>query len=135
MEAEHEEYVRRPLSWDQPMKRPVSYMHIPIIPEHGQADYDMLRSLKLDAATKLYLGLINLADGLEGAKRRIAMARSAVPDFGIAMFCGLGRAPSAPGPAGPPAQAADPRCAARRPRRSDRCSTYTGKQPRSRTHE
>jgi len=107
MEAEHEEYLRRPDAWDQPMHkvfhwtleqmaesaawladrvprevelglhicsiwhhdtgagqdnrvlvdaanaitsrmtRPVSYVHIPVIPEHVQADYDVLRDLKL----------------------------------------------------------------------------------------
>ncbi|MFM9970873.1 MAG: hypothetical protein ACKVQK_20965 [Burkholderiales bacterium] len=168
MEAEHEEYLRRPNAWDQPMHkvfhwtleqmaesaawlaervpagaelglhicsiwhhdtgagqdnqvlvdaanaitsrmtRPVSYIHIPIIPEHEEADYDILRSLHLGAGTKLYLGLINLADGLEGTKRRITMAKKAVPDFGIAMFCGLGRAPGAAGPSGTLAHAVVP---------------------------
>ena len=153
MEAEHEEYLRRPNVWDQPIhkvfdwtlaqmaesaawladrvpsgaqlgfhicsiwhhdtgagqdnrvlvdaanaifsrvKRKVDYVHIPVIPEHQQADYDLLRAMKLGAGTKLYLGLINLADGLEGAKRRIAMASRSVSDFGVGMFCGLGRAP------------------------------------------
>ena len=168
MEAEHEEYLRRPNAWDQPMHkvfhwtlaqmaesaawlanrvpegaelglhicsiwhhdtgagqdnrvlvdaanaitegvtRPVSYIHIPIIPEHQQADYDMLRSLHLGAQTKLYLGLLNLADGLEGATRRIEMAEKTMQDFGIAMFCGLGRAPGAAGPSGPLAHAVVP---------------------------
>lgn len=168
MEAEHEEYLRRPNAWDQPMhkvfdwtlsqmadsaawladrvpagaelglhicsiwhhdtgagqdnqvlvdaanaiaarvKRPVSYVHIPVIPEHRQADYDLLRGLKLGAGTKLYLGLINLSDGLAGAKQRIAMAEKAAGDFGVAMFCGLGRAPGAAGPSGTLAHAVVP---------------------------
>jgi len=79
-----------------------------VIPEHQQADYDMLRSLKLGAGTKLYLGLINLSDGLDGAKRRMAMAGKSVADFGVAMFCGLGRAPGAAGPSGTLAHAVVP---------------------------
>jgi hypothetical protein len=153
MEAEHEEYLRRPEAWDQPMhtvfhwtlpqmadsvawlanripkgvelgfhicsiwhhdtgagqdnqvlvdvanalieriERPVGYVHIPVIPEHTDKDYAVLQQLALPPGTKLYLGLLNLSDGLEGAKKRIAMASRYVEDFGIAMFCGLGRAP------------------------------------------
>jgi hypothetical protein len=37
--------------------------------------------------------LINLADGLEGGKRRIGLAEKAVSDFGVGYFCGLGRPP------------------------------------------
>ena len=168
MEAEHEEYLRRPDAWDQPMhkvfhwtleqmadsaawlaqrvpgqaelglhicsiwhhdtgagqdnqvlvdaanailsrvERPVNYLHIPVIPEHVQSDYEVLRSLKLGSGTRLYLGLINLADGLDGARRRIAMAEKVVPEFGVAMFCGLGRAPGAAGPSGTLAHAVVP---------------------------
>lgn len=156
MEAEHEEYLRRPNVWNQPihkvfhwtleqmadsvawlanrippevelgfhicsiwhhdtgagqdnavlvdaantikqrLQRPVGYLHLPVIPEHTAGDYAAFQRLEFGRGTKLYLGLLNLADGLEGAKRRIALARAAVPEFGVAMFCGLGRAP-APG--------------------------------------
>src|SRR5262249_26516423 len=71
--------------------RPIGYLHIPVIPEHAPKDYQCFTRLELPAKTKLYLGLLNLADGLEGAKRRIAMASAVIPDFGISMFCGLGR--------------------------------------------
>ncbi len=153
MEAEHEEYLRRPEAWDQPMhtvfhwtmdqmaesvawianripnevelglhicsiwhhdtgagqdnqvlvevanalmqrlNRPLAYVHLPVIPEHTDNDYAAFANLALPTGTKLYLGLLNLADGLDGAKKRIAMASKVVKDFGIAMFCGLGRAP------------------------------------------
>jgi hypothetical protein len=156
MEAEHEEYLRRPHVWNQPihqvfhwtleqmadsvawlanrippsvelgfhicsiwhhdtgagqdnavlvdaanaiisrLNRPVGYLHLPVIPEHTAADYAAFRRLELGKGTQLYLGLLNLADGLDGARRRIALAQAAVQDFGVAMFCGLGRAP-APG--------------------------------------
>jgi hypothetical protein len=153
MEAEHEEYLRRPDVWNQPihkvfhwtleqmadsvawlanrvppgvelgfhicsiwhhdtgagqdnavlvdaanaimsrLERPVGYLHLPVIPEHTAEDYAVFRKLELGRGTKLYIGLLNLADGVEGAKRRIALAQAAVPEFGVAMFCGLGRAP------------------------------------------
>ncbi len=154
MEAEHEEYLRRPDAWDQPLhtffhwtleqmaasvgwlasripapvelgfhicsiwhhdpgggqdnqvlvdsanaimrrtERPVGYVHIPIIPEHTPADYAPFAALDLPDKARLYLGLLNLVDGIDGAKHRIAMAEAVVRDFGISMFCGLGRPPT-----------------------------------------
>jgi hypothetical protein len=167
MEAEHEEYLRRPEAWDQPLHtvfhwtldqmadsvawlsnkipdevelgfhvcsiwhhdpdggqdnrvlvdaanailsrvaRPVGYVHIPVIPDHVAADYAAFKELDLPSATKLYLGLVNLADGIEGAKRRIALAEAFVSDFGIGSFCGLGRPPS-PDAQGPRAHSHPP---------------------------
>jgi hypothetical protein len=155
MEAEHEEYLRRPQAFDQPLhkvfhwtldemaesvawlanripaevelgfhicsiwhhdpaggqdndvlvdtmnaisrrtSRSIAYVHIPIIPEHREKDFAPLKRLVLGPGTKLYLGLLNLADGVEGAKRRIAAAETAVTGFGIGSYCGLGRPPAA----------------------------------------
>jgi hypothetical protein len=76
--------------------RPIAYIHIPVIPEHDKPeDYAPFKTLKLHPETKLFIGLVNLADGLEGARRRIALAETAVSDFGVAMFCGLGHPPVA----------------------------------------
>ena len=75
------------------LKRPLTYIHIPVIPEHTQGDYDVFKRLNLPEGARLFIGLVNLGDGLEGAKRRIAMAGKAVADFGVATFCGLGHAP------------------------------------------
>jgi hypothetical protein len=75
------------------VSRRIDYLHIPVIPEHTAEDYEKLGKLRLKPGTKLYLGLINLSDGLEGAKSRIKLASAVVDDFGIAMFCGLGRPP------------------------------------------
>jgi hypothetical protein len=73
------------------IRRPIGYIHIPVIPEHDKAEhYAPFKQLRLHPETRLILGLVNLADGLEGAKRRIALAETAVSEFGIAMFCGLG---------------------------------------------
>jgi hypothetical protein len=75
--------------------RRVDYIHLPVIPTHGLDDYAVFKDLQLPASAELYLGLINLADGLEGAKQRIAMAEKIIPSFGVASFCGLGRPPLA----------------------------------------
>lgn len=78
------------------LTRPCAYVHIPVIPDHVQADYDVLKAVDLPAGAKLYVGLINLVDRLEGSRKRVAMARAAgLGDFGVAMFCGIGR-PSSP---------------------------------------
>jgi len=155
MEAEHEEYLRRPDAWDQPMHnvfhwtqaqmadsaawlanqippevelgfhicsiwhhdpsggqdnavlvdtanavasrltRPVAYFHLPVIPKHRQEDYAPFKGLALPPGTKVHLGVINVSDGLEGAKRRIGMAEKVLDEFGVANYCGLGRPPSA----------------------------------------
>jgi hypothetical protein len=81
----------------QRINRPIAYIHIPIIPEHDKLeDYLPFKQLRLHPETTLVLGLINLADGLDGAKRRIRLAEQVVSDFGVATFCGLGM-PSTPG--------------------------------------
>jgi hypothetical protein len=84
--------------------RPIAYIQIPIVPEHDAPEhYAPFKALKLHPETRLNLGLINLADGVEGARKRIALAKTAVADFGVSFFCGLGM-PPAPGaaPADPP---------------------------------
>jgi hypothetical protein len=55
--------------------------------------FEPLRNLKLKSGTELYLGLIHLTDGIEGAKRRAAAAKRVVSDFGVATECGFGRRP------------------------------------------
>ena len=63
--------------------RPIGYIHMPTIPEHQAADFAPLRRLKLHPETQLFLGVIHMDDGLEGARRRIAAAASAITDFGV----------------------------------------------------
>lgn len=73
------------------IKRPITYFHIPVIPEHDRIeDYEPLRGLRLGKETKLFLGLINLVDGIAGAEHRIRLAEQIVPDFGVSFYCGLG---------------------------------------------
>jgi hypothetical protein len=167
MEAEHEEFLRRPQAWDQPLHRVfhwsltqmaesvawlanrvpssvelgfhicsiwhhdpaggqdnrvlvdaakailervtrrVDYIHIPVIPAHSQDDFAPFKDLGLSADTYFYLGLVNIADGIEGAKRRIDMAEKFVSGFGVGSFCGLGR-PPAPDASGPSSHANPP---------------------------
>lgn len=69
--------------------RQIGYFHVPTIPEHQAADFAPLRRLALHPETELFLGVIHMDDGLEGARRRIAAATSAIADFGVGAFCGL----------------------------------------------
>jgi hypothetical protein len=60
---------------------------------HDDPYFSPLRDLRLKSGTELYLGLIHLTDGIEGAKRRAAAAKRVVSDFGVATECGFGRRP------------------------------------------
>lgn len=73
--------------------RPLAYLHMPVPVARADDDYFRpLGALKLSAQTKLYLGLIHAADGVEGTRKRIEVARKFVRDFGIATECGISRA-------------------------------------------
>ena len=80
--------------------RPIGWLHMPVPKERDDAAYFApLENLQLRAGTKLYLGLVHLADGVAGAKRRMAAAGRFVKDYGIATECGLGRRPAETTPA------------------------------------
>ena len=53
-----------------------------------------LQNLAQQDGTELYLGLVHLSDGIDGARRRMAAAGRFVTDYGIATECGLGRRPA-----------------------------------------
>jgi methionine synthase II (cobalamin-independent) len=75
--------------------RAVDWIHMPV--PAGRSDLAYFAPLAdLEAAgTTLYLGLIHLDDGADGASRRIEAARHHAPaDFGVATECGFGRLPS-----------------------------------------
>jgi methionine synthase II (cobalamin-independent) len=75
------------------VRHPVAYIHMPVPLPRATDDYlAPLKDLKLTPGTELYLGLIHAADGPEGARQRIALARKYVSDFGIATECGFARA-------------------------------------------
>jgi len=74
------------------VRRPIDWIHMPVpIARHDDAYFAPLRDLKLQPATRLYLGLIHFTDGVEGSRRRLAAAHKVVDDFGIATECGFGR--------------------------------------------
>jgi hypothetical protein len=74
------------------IRRPIDWIHMPVpINRHDDAYFAPLRELKLQPATRLYLGLIHFTDGVEGSRRRLAAARNFIADFGIATECGFGR--------------------------------------------
>jgi len=74
--------------------RSIQWLHLPVPRERDDPAYFApLAGLKLHPETELFLGLVHLSDGVSGTERRIAAARSIVPEFGIATECGLGRRP------------------------------------------
>jgi hypothetical protein len=70
--------------------RRVDYVHMPVVRHPDEAFFAPLRDLEI-GETKVYLGLIHHTDGVEGFRRRVALARRALADFGIASVCGYGR--------------------------------------------
>lgn len=75
--------------------RRIEFMHMPVPAERSDdAFYAPLAGLKLRPETELYLGLVHDTDGVEGTRRRIAVARRHVREFGIATECGFGRRPA-----------------------------------------
>ena len=71
--------------------RPIAYMHMPVpIARNDDAYFAPLVNLARPPKTELYLGLLHLEDGVEGAAERIAAAKQVVSDFGVAAECGLG---------------------------------------------
>jgi hypothetical protein len=76
-------------------KRNVTWLHIPVPRDRSDATYFWpLTGLRRDKISELYLGLIHLTDGIDGAQKRIAGANTAVSNFGLATECGFGRRPA-----------------------------------------
>ena len=71
--------------------RRVDWIHIPVLPDVGEAFLAPLKDLKPRGA-RVYLGVVHHMDGF---KDRIAMARKYLPEFGVAGYCGFGRVPRA----------------------------------------
>ena len=71
-----------------------AWIHVPVpIGWTAPAAFAPLRELAVPAATRLYLGLVHVADGIAGARRRVALAGEVVARAGIATECGWGRRP------------------------------------------
>ena len=76
------------------LARPIDYLHMPVPASRSDDVYFApLAGLRLDARTKLFLGLVHDTDGAQGTRKRIAAAEKYVRDFGIATECGFGRRP------------------------------------------
>jgi hypothetical protein len=74
--------------------RSVDWVHMPVPRDRKDPAYvSPLRDLALMKNTELYLGLIHLTDGVDGAKARMKAAGEYRADFGIATECGFGRRP------------------------------------------
>ncbi len=72
--------------------RQVDFIHLPV--PRGRDDdayFAPLGNLALTPGTELILGLVHHTDGVEGTRRRIAVAAKVVPEFGIGTECGFGR--------------------------------------------
>jgi len=76
------------------LHRPIDYIHMPVPADRGDdAYFRPLARLKLAPETKLFLGLVHDSDGVEGTRKRIAVAAKYARDFGVATECGFGRRP------------------------------------------
>jgi SAM-dependent methyltransferase len=71
--------------------RPLNWLHMPVPHDADDAYFAPLADLRLDPRTELYLGVLRLDDGVDGARARIATARRHVDSFGAASDCGWGR--------------------------------------------
>lgn len=72
------------------VRRSIDWLHLPVpIARDDDAYFAPLAKLRLPPETELFLGLVHLQDGLEGARRRMAAARKFVQNFGVATECGL----------------------------------------------
>jgi hypothetical protein len=76
------------------VRRRVHWLHMPV-PRNRDDDayFAPLQDLAIDADTELYLGLIHLTDGIDGALRRMAAAGKVLSSYGVATECGFGRRP------------------------------------------
>jgi hypothetical protein len=82
------------------IRRPIGWIHMPVPRDRDdEAYFAPLSRLRLPAGSRLYLGLVHLGDGIEGATRRMKAAGRFVKDYGIGTECGLGRRPAGTIPA------------------------------------
>ena len=74
------------------LQRQLNWVHMPVPRDRtDDAYFAPLRDLRLRPETELYLGLVHMTDGLDGARARIAAAQAAAGNFGVATECGFGR--------------------------------------------
>jgi hypothetical protein len=71
-------------------ERTVDFLHIPVPRQADASFFAPLRQWQKPTGTRLYLGLLQFSDP-EGDRRRIALARGVLSEFGVAAECGFGR--------------------------------------------
>ena len=75
------------------VRHKIAYIHLPVpLPRATDEFFMPMRDFKLAPETEIYLGLIHASDGVEGANKRIELARKYVPKFGVATEGGFARA-------------------------------------------
>ncbi|MBH61336.1 MAG: hypothetical protein CL569_02570 [Alphaproteobacteria bacterium] len=76
------------------VNRPIQWIHMPVPRDRPDDEYfQPLNKLKIEQATKLFLGLVHHTDGVEGTRSRVETAEKFISDFGISTECGMGRRP------------------------------------------
>ena len=74
--------------------RRIDWIHMPVPKDRADdAYFAPLRNLKTAPETEIFIGLVHMTDGVEGARKRIATAEKHLKEFGIATECGFGRRP------------------------------------------
>jgi len=74
------------------VQRTIEWIHMPVPRDRSDpAFFAPLRNLRLKPETELFLGLVHRSDGVEGTRKRIAAAQTAIAEFGIGAECGMGR--------------------------------------------
>ena len=73
------------------VERRITYIHMPVpISRTDESYFSPLRDLAYPG--ELYLGVVHAADGVDGTKKRMAVASKYAPKFGVACECGIARA-------------------------------------------
>jgi hypothetical protein len=77
------------------IQRPLTWVHMPVpVARDDDAYFAALGDLRLPETSEFYLGLVHLADGIQGGTRRIAAAKRVRKGFGIATECGFRYVPT-----------------------------------------
>jgi hypothetical protein len=72
--------------------RRIDFVHMPVPRmRHDKRYFEPLENLRLSQYTRLVLGLVHFTDGVDGGRRRMAMADNYISDYDIATECGFGR--------------------------------------------
>jgi methionine synthase II (cobalamin-independent) len=80
----------------QRARRPINFVHMPVPKSRSDDQYFApLKNLKVPKTTEVFLGLIHMTDGIDGTRKRMAVAQRFLPHFGVATECGFGRRPAA----------------------------------------